>query len=117
MENLDTTQEEQEKCTATFEAIDEVELKVEEPRDPTIVLAQAIHELAAATKLRNEARTTKLTLFTPSTGGELALEWDTTMTDEQVAEYITKELGRRESTLKACVKQNAENGIGQKAAK
>lgn len=115
---MDTTQESApERRDEQLEENESILELVEDIPDPRIVLAQAIHELAAATRLRAEQRTTKLKLMTPSTGGELELEWDPTCSDEEFATYLTKELFRRESALKGCLKMNADLGIGAKSEK
>jgi hypothetical protein len=81
-------------------------------------IAKAITELANAVWASTDRTTrSRLTVMTPSTGGELSLEWDPKMSDEDFAAYLSRELKRREMALKGCQAQNMENNIGVKAAK
>jgi hypothetical protein len=81
-------------------------------------IAKAITDLSEAIWAMTDKPTrTRLTVMTASTGGELLLEWNPKISDEEFLTYLSKELKRREMALKGCQAQNLENGIVPKAAK
>ena len=81
-------------------------------------IATVLTELANAIWAMTDKPTrTRLTVMTASTGGELSLEWNPKISDEEFVAYLGKELHRREMALKGCQAQNLENGIVPKAGK
>ncbi|MFA5313164.1 MAG: hypothetical protein WC375_07620 [Methanomassiliicoccales archaeon] len=84
--------------------------------EATIGLANAVKELASAIRQGNEQRTNivKLTVFTPSTGGEIILEWDPRQPMTEFMKYLEDNMARREEALKAGLEINARLGIGAK---
>ena len=83
-----------------------------------ISIAKAILELADAVKASNvrDDRIT-LTVFTPSTGGELSLKIDPKQPMTEFMAYLGEVMAKREEVLKAGIELNAKLGIGVKGAK
>ena len=83
--------------------------------EATMELANAVKALAEAIGKGNEnANRIRLTVFTPSTGGELELKFDPKQNMAEFMAVLGAIMEKREEVLKAGIDLNARLGIGVK---